>query len=348
MLHNHHIFKFYSHAEKKLFIITALRTGSSFCEKYFTTDKGWLQEDQFAIFDVTRLQNLLDQEWSFYSLTKNPWLRLASSLDMIIDPPDREDSVDTCIKVFHAGMKMAYRKSNTSARTYGFGEYLLHDSHLGWSTHVMGLFLESVGIRVEPLIMPTSYRHDVNTQLGLKDLNQFLETLEDPDINVYIKDWRQKSTLAYEHRFQRAHDYLNLCNQISNFDGTITLPTYTVYDWMGHDMQMYHTFLNMEKQDSAVARINLARQTLDRIIKEIGTKVDFRAIQTRTEYEFPTNTMWQMLWGFHEYRSMIPELYEFTQIAPFDGERKMHRIDRTDHALFNINVISPEEVHTCP
>ena len=348
-MHNH--FKTYlSHSEKTV-LYTTLRCGSSACEQYLTPDKGWEMHHGANVFhDVPRIQGYARDGYKFYVLLKNPWLKMCSAFDMVIPGFDHNDvkvSTEVFIQVLR---ERVHRNAERDIKKYGYANYVLEDAHLAWGNHVMMLFMESLDIPVEPLIMDTLFA-DMNKTLGYQTFNNYLKTLNDPEISAFVSDIEANRTFNIDNvennegyhnlnmnfRFERCHAYINHCSQFVNEGGgrEALVPKFTVFDWMDCDNKMYNACLQIRMFDplhQSDKRKEFANSTLESIIQNINSKTNLHDIilDKRVGGEcfnstHPCDSVLGLLDIFWDHQHLLPELYDFPRLSHLGTKRDMRK-----------------------
>ena len=327
-------YKTHVNHNKKILLFTTLRCGSSACYDYLTPDLGWeLFHGAEELHDIPKLQNYVKSGYKFYVLLKNPWLKLCSGFEMAV-PGWHYGDVKISTEVFIQVLKeRVHKNADWEIKRYGYANYVLGDAHLAWGNHVLMLFLESLGVPCEPLIMDTKFG-DTNTELGYQTFNDFLLSLNDPKTTEYALQFSQHFTHDIynkdnnegyhasngQYRFERAHAYINCCTQFPESGGKNKMlqPRFSVFDWMDSDNRMYNACLVINDHDSQ-QRQEFARTVLRAIIKNINSKTslhdvlkDKRDPSIRlSEATGPLDSLIIMLDIFWDYRHAIPELYNF-------------------------------------
>lgn len=282
---------------------------------------------------VEYLLNCRKLKYKFYSTIKNPWLRTISAMDII--SPRRTECDETDFLLFEQSIDLQLTKfCSHDIGCFGYANYTCNNTHLSWGTSISCLFLESLGIQVNPLILDTIY-NDTNTRLGLQTFTEFLIQLQDPDLDAHLRDYydgpdpstfplvnsrRPGSTtlggtgLKQDLRIKKMFAWLNSCTQFVTLQGEFYEPLYSVYDWLNAEQKMYNTVLNLS---SLECRRQAASDTLREIISEVVEKVKLKNVcnnDVAMIMTYPCDNLYSLLKSYYPYKKTLSDLYDFKEL----------------------------------
>ena len=314
MLYNTNVIT-HCNPNKKIVLLTTLRTGSSWCEKNLTQELGWLPKCQITEFGLDRLVEYFKEGYNFYVTVKEPYLRLTSGMEMVV-PPLTDYSLDPMIvqQVFASAISLVVHKHSFSdLNDYGILNYTCGDGHMSWGVHVAAMFLESLGIRCTPLILDSNnLLLDSKPRQTQRDFTSFVESLGMQSHQTRVSP--EKTVL----RSLRYGAWLQVCTKSFNANPAgfqVLTPTYSVYDWLNNDNYLYNSFLDLDSYDKSVRQQEAQKRVL-MVINEMWAKLNIEGIfkgipyRQRNNLVYPWDTMFDLMRMFIEYESVFPEFYD--------------------------------------
>jgi hypothetical protein len=334
------------HEEKKHFIVSGLRQASTFCQEFLTEEKGW-RHATLDMYNLPYLKDLYDQGVKFYVLFKEPTKRLTSAFELIV-PGAQDDGVFAGVLYYYINKCGAY-----DMHRYGFMNYCLSDRHFSWGNSIYGLFLESVGIETEKLMLHTDLQDDFFTrdswgmdQLPLTLNNYILkyhntpETLNEIDRvhfqNSFDDNVKKKRQIV---RDQRLNQYITLFGGARGyppFEGG-SAPAhnkfYSLFDWMNDERNAYWGLGTISKKSD---RCGTAKAILLGIIKNMTDKIEMKNLvhdmvklwfpgghqpNNGMAMAFPGDTMVSLVKFFHPCEDMLPEIYQNRDLWTYNLEK---------------------------
>lgn len=317
MLYNTHTFV-YIHPTKKIVLLTTLRTGSSWCESNLTEEHGWkAPRTTLSALGLEGIQSLHEHGFKFYCAMKEPILRLTSAMEIVVSPV-RDSNLDSLVnqEIFANSINLlVHGNACMELREHGTLNYNLGDAHMSWGTHVSALFLESLGIICQPLMLEST------SLLPLLKPGGFVQ-----NFNSFIRDLdlqHQDSMVAADKislRADRFQTWLQICSRSTlqgRSGGATTTPSYTVFDWLGNDNYLYSTFLGMAYNNPPeVGRQQVAQTALLKVIDDMWSKLNIEGIFKGLPYRiknntiYPWDTMFDLMRLFMDRQSELPGFYD--------------------------------------
>jgi hypothetical protein len=327
----------YHNPDKKHFIISAPRTASTFCNDVLVHRNGWEDwSDTNKVYDLNRFKELYDQGAKFYVLCKEPTKRLSSGFELAV--PILSDLKYDNISSF-AGVLTHYisRFGAREIQRYGYMNYCLSDNHLCWGNSMYALFLESVGIETEKLILNTDCYSSVdfytNSAWGFttRTLDDYiLEHFHDQDTKSRIDYMRHPDKLSDQIEHQKIRDqrlgiYLSIFGgaeaqrHFFNYDHD---KFYSVLDWMNDERKAYWGYGRLEGDRDRV-RSQEALKILMEILTNMTDKIEMHNVlddcihPANTQTSYPVETIVVNVKGFKQAKNLIPDIYQGNTWAAF-------------------------------
>jgi CRISPR/Cas system CSM-associated protein Csm2 small subunit len=198
-------------------------------------------------------------------------------------------------------------------QNFGYGNYVCNNVHLLWGNSVSCLFMEALGINVQPLLLgPPYYNHDFYHGSQHKNyftFTEFLNTfkyIDTNDISTPTKD--------LDERIRKFFQWLSACSQFFDANGKNYTPPYSVNDWINAEQKMYNCVLNLQNSNN---RKSDASDIIEEVLSEIIQKTNVKNICNNEISKigiYPCDSIFALLKIYAPYKKILPKIYGIPEL----------------------------------